>query len=896
MASSSMALGSAAIVGIAVGGSLLAFVILSMSIALFFRWRERHMLLDQHKTWRMSHGRHDGVREGDYSAISGLRNSYYRTPSSPYNSPERNRQRELYRAQACYRPSLLESNNAPVPAAGRLQNGRLTRLSWPLPSKKPVRLPVTFGRFKLKPLSPINESPVSQSKSNAELMPPKKLSSSSGKNADKTHPRREPPTTSDVTREGQENSQIINPVVVPRSTPLYEDTHARTEQKSMAMLQRSKSDSYKLPKNTSHIVTGDNMSRPTLPRSLSLHGLDSRTFPQDAVPSLPLDARQIRRAGLCILASQFHQRYPPSPISTVSAGTSILNLDASPFMLRPESSTLGAHPTSCSPSSSMTSDGLSIFEEAISKWESVSGTGLSSPPKKQRSQGYISREPSDSSLRNKGHGQVADTPSSGRVIHEGSRISLATLGRGDSLRSASDTVKENRGGRHNPGHGSNIDAISVKPFMTVRNRPRASSDLVANAKTLAFEHREKRRASGGRTEDNEPLRHISGNQVDPFQNRRRPRESSMAPDRQQLVVGHEYKPPTSPAKPISVLKTSVGRRIGHRRQNCVRISHDPPLVLGAGSCSPIYEEPIQGRSIAWSRSSARYSRLGESRCLTISPSGASFHPPTSPTPRSRFNRERHVDGDMGLRSNPPTGLYQLSNRLAPDSKLHYFHENSQFASSPTSIFYSPTSSQTRITPSDSKFTFTLGRISPVRPLKTIKHPGPSPQTAHFGTATCGGLTTPPRGRRHRSGSVIRGPRTPPSRISRSPRSKEAIHRSVVAIRRMNSEATSNDGSRERSRTSSNGKPTTNSQRYPSTEANQHMEGGSHSVVFKEEFSPPKNSPVKSSSLQHQMRMEITAARNSKLFEMPNPRVDRRIGLGLTLSEEELYDQNGFLRF
>lgn len=891
-----------------------------MSIALVLQWREKKRLAIQYKRWRLDSGHHNDTRVGYYGRISNSPATYRGQSWSPYTSPQRSR----YHRQLAF----VEGAASTGQSTGRPGDDRLPRVPWPLPLKRSHRIPIKFGRFKLKTLSPINESPASQSRPTADPTPPTQSAppacdpaESNLRDGSKVALQNE-----DHNKHSNEVFRIVAPPELNRQfkMPIADN---KLGAKPIRTLRRSKSDSYRM------LSRGDDniyyrraiRPKPTL-RSVSLYGEVSGDAPHKPLPSIPLSSRHSWRAESRTLSHDFSEsRDAATPFSLVSVNSSISNVARSPLRIRPDSDTLEAQPIPCSPTSSRTSGGVSIFDEGDGKWEPDPGAGLTSPSKKPRAQDHHTTEQIDNSACNNIEGQYLRTPNGGQLIQDGSRISLATVGREEGLRCAKIAPKESEKRHRDRNSAHSAIDITDKRRASLRSGLPTSTNA---AFILPYERGQKNREIQGWPI--QPLRSISGNQTDPFQTRR---QSIPSNNQQGVLALVPQKLSISPSKPVSVLKPNTssgsGRMRGHRRQNCVRISDYPPLILGAGTCSPIYEEGKSCPSSSGSRRRIQPARYGSTSSRLIvddshrPPSRATFDPQISPTPqRTSFYQEKigygygYMAMSQGASISSPTrrardsyqGLDSGSAMLMLEKVLEGGDCGSpgpSILSSPISHFPRPPTFNSRLILASSS---SAGPRTPPR-SQAIKNTSPTRSSPSSGgspmrrtTARSSSYLTP------RPPTILRGPRTPPRRISRSPHHRPAsIHQSIMTLRRMDSAAsttsvTNHNPSPEKSRrpllrmtTDSNNErllyhqnqsthyqPTTISAGATNPNGNASQDGSG--------FLPIRQSPI-----------EKFAARNSRQFEMPNPLrgttnvAGRRvIGLGLRFPGEELYDQDGFL--
>ncbi|KAI9887399.1 MAG: hypothetical protein M1823_000824 [Watsoniomyces obsoletus] len=921
--SGGVVLGSGAIIGITVGGSVLLFITLSLAIMLVLRSRERRALLARYRRGSFGLGRSASANGGQYQELSETQTSYEVPPPRTPRSTERQRNHLVRKSP--HRPAPWTGNSFSSTHAGRsVSDDGLSTRSWPLPSKGRLPSPSVAGRKKLMPLPSIRESSASLSSSATPL----NLDSSRNGEPAKTQTRRIPyrPPLEVFDAAGRSTTSHATPSPRTRAQTYLA---ARAAHEHAFQLQRSKSESFRTPSPMKQGTMQDlSVYRPArLSRSISLHGQDPGSTPQQPVPPLP-----------CLLQGHwtghsegsFDQNVMATPTSFASASSSVINLDAIPSTSRPPSAMGNMITRAASACSQRSSGGLSMLAEEGSKWDQPSTAGLTSPSKRVPLTRGNSQELLATATRNAAEARNPGGSGAGRYISDASGISLDTLGRqvysnttGRGPTNMGPHRAQSNSGRASPRLPSTPPSILKRPQQPAK-RAVSITDPGSTPKSRKVSPRQ-------RKEPGSPLQDISGNQADPFQSRRPPQDSTPTPGPRLSAFGSALKSPPSPTRPVSAMKTgnNAPKKGFHRRKNCVRISNLPPVILGPKSCSPIWEE---GREVMPGSSAqstpVRSSRLSSCvrparhRPLPPPPSTPNFNPEISPTPRRMMSDQHDPYSSGGLLS----PVKSTDSRRVPTTRHEYEQNRNVFGNSPESgspgpsITSSPRSCLPRpVSMSPNTFFGPKGIQQPVSSLKAIKEPCP-PRTVHF-------LDTrvrTPSPEKITWSSIIKGPRTPPRplRISQ----QQNLFNQVLEMRRVVSVECQADASPPFSY---------NQGSFPHKSGRNHQtneeQGSTGPLTVRivdddNDGQPPSPTPppvpprrrflavndasspssslprMRSASLMahnnKSPRMEI-AVRDSKNFEMPRPRTGSSpatIGLGLNLNgSEEPYDPDGFLR-
>lgn len=781
--SKGVVLSSAAIIGIAVGGSVLLFVTLSMSIVLAVSLRERHHIVAQCREQGFSSRRLSRTRRGNFQTLHDSSHPNIMETCKPPRAAERYRDYLFWRNSS---PRQVPWIGDPISAVHAIRNNshdRLSSLSWPLPMNGSPSGPPSFGRVKMKPLPPIRMSPVLNSGINSRLAPRKHLSSSVHSPI-KSTAQADYKALSSPGRNAQPHARTTKSAVHPADhlESQANFTLSRPQRSRLHDLQRSRSESFTLSQMALEKGRRDTSSgRPgPPPRSVSLHGqLPGRT-PEERIPSLPFSAPEAWKPTNDMLFKSMDQRVIPSPASFSSVNSSILNLET---------------PEQTAGTPDQESDVFAISasiansDQEIPAWRRTSVNETGSPSSKRNSRrslrhsAFVAFNFGDpNSLRLQ---YSASIP----YIHDEGKAALATFELPGSSPLPTEESSTALGDR---GFSPTRKARSTVVLSTPSKRTTQESRRLApnpNMMLGILDRAASTRSESPKVEVQQitPLQDTSGNQADPFQTRTQPRDLTPAPTDRQSALDANTKRPSSPIKPVSVLKTSGARKKGHRRQNCVRISNLPPIILGPSPCSPIFEEETPSTS---SQSRSPYRASGQkgsySRPLPRPPSTAIFDPQISPTTtRSMDEREAYLNGDLvsPARLPPRSNTRAICGPLDGKSRPHLLDWTAEPSSGSVSAHSSPRGSLSRSGGSSTTSPVTPTRTVRARTLRAVQgysspcSPSPGPGLLRPVTAQSSDKT--------RSLDAIHGPRTPP-RIVRSPGTRN-LHRSVMAFSRTGSE-------------------------------------------------------------------------------------------------------------
>jgi hypothetical protein len=526
-------------------------------------------------------------------------------------------------------------------------------------------------------------------------------------------------------------------------------------------------------------------------RNASIISQESGIAPEQPVPPLPSNTSGLRYP---------HRRTSKLRISTASidtANSSILE-DA------PASSQSDTDLTSVSLFSPLSNSNAGRHADS-EVWDHSSFTRLGSPPGRQTMRSLRMKQMSHGSFRG--------------VIGQDPLQRMGSTGQGHDTRNDQDPTQARRSasflqvpteGHQRPPirHGS----LRSPPRLTVLG-PSPLGDLLRHSSAGPTGPRQQAQrhsmfeGCGSQSQDTDALRSVSGNNMIPLRSQKRPASVS-APRPFQWDQAT-----LQPARPATMIDGN-GRK-GHKRQNCIRISNLPPITIGS---APNTFPPTVEESEESSYSPLKPKIPG----LTLLESASRSKVPSIPT----FNPQlSNLSSPDRLQSN---SLYQhpLISRIPSSANSSIPHRQSGediFSSRPgsrlSSHFQLYDTTQwpfggPRISPEETLFRNTTHRPPS---LTSRKEPSPtSPSQFHFSRPLHPQQS--PRSQSHASPSSTlrfgRGTNTPThsprgspssrpqshasSRLQKSrPRSKattntagKELHRSVLLLRRMNSDANS----------------------------------------------------------------------------------------------------------
>ena len=693
-------------------------------------------------------------------------------------------------------------------------------------------------------------------------------------------------------------------------------SHMPTNSYQTHSRQRSRSDNHKSTSGFSNPTfrhsTATGIEPTTRSRTSSRMMIDPDLYvgeiPEYPAPHLPPD---IEALGMVARRKRCEKPTISHTISISSMGSAnSTDLEEEIHHLTPKNRQGSAdhivRPLSTSLSSRM-SDGLSIYERGTAVWDNVVSAGLSSPSKR-RTQSLSRKAQScnagyDNPARHSlqpSHDNVTrhslQTSGSGRLIREGSRVSLGTLGgRRYSQNRASGVLRHVEALERRRDSGASVDFVPATPPPTPQDSGSSRNlpvEHIGRANSAKHILRPGLQELQGSEEVNMALREISGNQTDFLQSSRQSREPKTLSGDQQNLFNWDLKTAGAPQRPVSALKGGSMRRKGHRRQNCVRISTLAPIVFNSYACSPMSEKSEHTPSPRLPSKPRRHG-LHTARPLPIPPSTATFAPQISPTPR------RSVSNDM-LQSQSPTLsrdiFYSPVDNRSP-SEDEFFaprRSSSHRYSTDSDVFNSPPSSRpmsSLTTPADlfSAIPTILPVTGPSGSLSALKETRPA-QNSDSPMKRASAPTQPPPVQRNqrllrpRSLTVVRGPRTPPFGTWSYHRHER--QQSLAETRRASAEVR---GLSVPNRSSSNAD--VNHQSNPSQPAEQRpnpyrSRRGTGLGLNTQELRTPPRWSVGRQSWATQDPNNLTASRRQSGGENP---------MSFVSSGDDIYDLDGFLR-
>ncbi|KAI9665617.1 MAG: hypothetical protein M1829_005697 [Trizodia sp. TS-e1964] len=443
------------------------------------------------------------------------------------------------------------------------------------------------------------------------------------------------------------------------------------------------------------------------------------------------------------------------------------------------------------------------------------------------------------------------------------------------------------------------------------------------------------------------LRNVSGNkQTPPRSLPRDTREMNVSPDSARFNWHPKQKPNT---RLPSALKKPGARSKGHKRQNCVRISTQSPLPVARRPLKSTVEEV--GKEEEFARA---WHEIPDSSVMSdYSASNYDSHrPPTSPTFNPRLNslspymsvKEHHDLIAEGSQYSPTLSVvnYYSNDSLSGQAmRVHPFgpdrpnldhpspgHLTLDRSTSPSSMVSSPSPSRSTSFQGPRSSTSLYPIFGPRTPTEYQKsRPPHSYKTPHPTTPQIFRFPLPPTSPEQQESSpsprhpILNGPRAPPPTRTRTlHHPRDSVYQSIIALRRMNSEASSTLGpnpARSPSLSSIDPRLLTPSVSGSALGRKRYRSLGQEPLNFVAPTSP--TSPRRGSAFgistggtPGSERGWELGVRDSRNFQMPSPvagtptkrgwskgharRASSLVG-GITEEEwgDEVYDQQGFLR-
>ncbi|KAI9803908.1 MAG: hypothetical protein M1825_001788 [Sarcosagium campestre] len=746
-------LSSGAVIGIAVGGAAMLFIFLScLGIsAIQRRQQEPRHALD--RSWSVYPAGNTAIDGQSYSTLPDpeMANHYF--------------QRARSGTTGNGRPVLPWMNQAPHLDPTEKQvygdekpdqpivRDRSRRLSWPLPSRKSIR---RLGSLRHPPptkLSPITESPVLRSHSTPVSVRPAI--------------RATPSNTFEASQRQADSSMLMPPssqrnghLIGPRDDPRSAGAQRRTQSHKDRGLPRLVEPWPGSPKMES---IADPMQVRRGSHTGSVHSQDPGVAPEAPLPRLP--TRSFSTDSIPHHGGRHHTAKSTRSASTSSADTTLSSILAMSNGLT-RSQTLqragSVDNDNSSLSGSRRSEVYSMFGNL--DWEIPLSTRLTSPSKKQKSGRLHEKKLSSSS-------QSVRSLQNPQHIRQSSCISLDTLGRRYSLQKQPSIIVEplqSRGGgaesRGAPGRFE-LTPLSTGKWDCQRQRPAvAGSDTQVPPEA----------SSPALLAANSPLQNVSGNTSEHSSARLQSQDLGATKDKIFQVEPADVDCQT---KPVSALKGANGHRRSHKRHNCVRISVRSPVVFGSSPASLCTETRSEHSEPPRTPSPINRNR----RPLPHPPALlAVYHE------GSNMHAEKMLQSDKGMLFASKTYSSSLAASQRPACPVYRSTEETHL---------DPDFTSRRISTGSSVFS-TPPRADLSRPNTPVDDEPPSPpnwpealKDKFSHTPKLTPSTTIPQTPNFSQPNVhtVRGPRSPPAKRRNSIRPAEELRRSILALRRMNSD-------------------------------------------------------------------------------------------------------------
>lgn len=702
----------------------------------------------------------------------------YPPPYTPIASRE-----SLGRHQPLTRPPGARTLDARVPDPNAQQQ------SWPLPRRltRPNILPMVHMRG--HSLSPVTERTPRQplgpsiSSNGLEVRAPRQSP------GDGHGTKREVVLPTGVSTNSLRSDISPNAAQALTPKPLF---HNKRRSASFGALP-SHGNTHKKPSGLYVVDSGEaDVHHARLPRSTSLYAQHAALAPPtDPLPPLPLNVAKLR-SFQNIRSSTEHRE---SGNSLFSGNTSVLDDAASKCFSQAETdltSTCMTSPTG------LGSIGLGVSGDDGFKWESNEITRTASPVEALKKANIRPQLQTQNSFRASIQQSLPRSASSGLSL---SLLDQSPFRHPRSGARATEGSPETNRKRLKVPQGLEAEA-------SVRRRVPPLSPLSRNSMANMREHARPKRSSAA-------LQHVSGNQGSPLHDGVKSRPLSVATSD---PFKWENEKELKPGKP-SALK---GRVHGHKRNSCVRISNIPIYIPSPGPLQPTAEEQEQLPQKPTAPTFTFGTSLQKAPQLRP-PSRPTFDPQLSPTPKPRSTRLPQFGPRTSTTGDSPTfSLLNLHNPsdIKPSSPLYTPTRGSSSAmrhsganpnrrkpifdapTSPEFVFTTPEKMMPPTPILEARADLILEAVSPEQ-MQVTKPVQPKPST------TLGPFPSPPH-------LPPRGPRAlPPSAwrrsYSRSPtriaksnhsgswtyagparsrdrRGSRDLRKSIIALRRMNSEA------------------------------------------------------------------------------------------------------------
>ena len=379
-----------------------------------------------------------------------------------------------------------------------------------------------------------------------------------------------------------------------------------------------------------------------LPRSTSLYTQQAALAPTGPLPPLPLNVTKLR-AFQTIRTPTEHRE---SGNSLLSGDTSILDDGGSKCFSQAETDFTSISMVS---PPRLGSIGLDISDEDGFKWDSREYTGATSPLDALRKMEIRPQLKTQNSYRASIQHSLPRSASSG--------LSLSLLDRSPFRHPSNTTeLKDEPNGNDKPRLKWNHELEARSPF---RQGISTSSPLSRNSMINIYEDPKPKRSSA-------ILQDVSGNLGSPLHDGVKSRPLSVATSD---PFRWETEKPLKPGKP-SAMK---GRARGHKRNSCVRISNISVYIPSPSGLQPTAEEQEDSANKSVAAPAFIFGKPIQQSLPSRPPSSLTFDPQITPTPKPRSTR---LPQRSSITSDSPT--FSLLN-------LHNPSDNG-----PTSPFPTPT--------------------------------------------------------------------------------------------------------------------------------------------------------------------------------------------------------------
>ncbi|KAI9725026.1 MAG: hypothetical protein M1812_000302 [Candelaria pacifica] len=851
--SSSGGLSPSAIIGIAVAGSVVLIIALSVIFILCHNARQRKASACSERQNSMSQPDH-GAIEKPRRVLRRSKRGVERPPNgwasigSTADLHQRPQAGELSRSGM---PEQIEQ-------AGH--GRRSSRVSWPLRRYPSLRATRSLAQLQDSPLSAIAESPILLYRISPNVhgrveLPAESLSIS----RQPTIPLANSPPTEHLDDPYVDRSSPKN--LVPQ--PLFAGSVKKDITESR--IQHSKSERCRPLSGMKPSLDLADSSRSirarVYSRAASLSHETSGTAPEMPMPSLPPGAVLFDQGGRRVTSAQRR----PSTISSSSGGStssSLLRLKGSTPnpQLATQLATSDPAPSTNPPGQPR---GLGIFDAGLEHFPktSISNVPLRHPTVRRLQSSQISHD-SISSMSSLDYRAIQNRKSwnTGRISLDGisgeeKRMSLKRLSQvsvhtiGDVPPASKVPIPSTR-----PSCARTISFIGVSP----EHEDCKNDTFPCNQVT--------------KQTPNSILQDVSGNGLGPLRSRSSPKHPAAV---ERNPFGWNSTMSQKITKPSAMKNSPNAKKKGHKRQNCVRIS-TKATVFGAYSCPPTIEEseiPSTPTRIPVRRENTLLLKTQDLR-----PPPHFFSDPQLPAPALAKPTTKKPLAREESQLSPTLSMirYYGSNRSLSPAREDFASFSSRLSKhhSGSSVFSTPTRpSSIQITPKEMTFSFVAQDATPPHVPKRLKEPTPPlgpGSSSMFAPPKMDIMATAPAWKR--TGGTIRGPRSQPARgihRGRSPSPRD-LRKSVALLRRMNSEIS--DLSMRRT------------ERYPNIDAAVEEFGSPGPSILESDVDstdggspkPPRKVPKIEPRKEKGMRDAISGVNSSP-------------------GQRSLYDQDGFLK-